>query len=77
MADTDSSKSTSTARGCALAIGILFLFCLMLVALCSTYITSVLTNPQDAAWFAVITVILWAVWIGVLVLLIRALPKKD
>ena len=49
----------------------------MLVALGSTYITSAPKNPSDAAWFAVITVILWTVWIGVLVLFIRALPKNG
>jgi hypothetical protein len=77
MADMDSPKPPNVARGCGWAIAILFFFALTLVALLSTYITSVLTNPSDALGFAVITAILWAVWLGLLVLMIRALPKTN
>lgn len=73
----DSAKLTSMERGCFFAIGILFFIILTLVALLSTYITSQLTNPNEAPWFAVITAVLWAVWLGVLLLLVRALRRTN
>jgi hypothetical protein len=77
MADTGPSKPASTGMGCVFAIGFLFFIFLTLVALLSTHITSVLTQPNDAAGFAVITAVLWAMWLGVLILLVRALKKMN
>ena len=77
MADSDPPNPPVKSSGCGFAIGVLFFFALTLVALLSTYITSQLTRPSDATGFAVVTLILWALWVGVLVLLVRALRKAN
>jgi hypothetical protein len=55
----------------------LFFVALTLVALLSTYITGLLTNPGDATGFAVITLVLWVVWLGVAILMFRAARKAN
>lgn len=77
MADSKPPSPSVELGGCGFAIGVVFLLVLAIVALFSTHLASVLTRPDDAKFFAVISAVLWVVWLGIAVLMFRASQKAN
>jgi hypothetical protein len=78
MADSDSSRTPDKSSGCAFAIGVLVFIALTLVALFSTHLVGLVSSSQtDAIWAAVTLAIVWAAWLGCLILLVRSLRKSK
>jgi hypothetical protein len=73
----EKTTNSSVARGCGFAAGILFLIALVSLALFANYLSSLdLPGPNDKLGFAIISVILWVIAGGVVILLFKLMRKQ-
>ena len=77
VTDSYPPKLPASVRGCGFAIGVLLLVLLSLVGLLSTHLALGLTRRDDAFAAGVFAVIVWALWLGLAVLLFRASQKRN